>query len=177
LFLTEEIGEMELIILIGLQASGKSTLYRTRFADSHELISKDMLRSSKNKNKNQKQLERIEKALQERCSVVVDNTNITVQDRLPLIEVGRRYNATITGYYFQPHILSSRTRNKQREGKAQVPEKAIFITAHKLEPPSYAEGFDRLYYVRIAKDSTSENPEWKIEKIPKNEDRGSRWVN
>lgn len=167
MFLTEEIGVMELIILIGLQASGKSTLYRTRFADSHELISKDLLKSGKNKNKNQKQLERIEKAFQEQRSVVVDNTNVTVQDRLPLIDIGRRYDATITGYYFQPHILSSRTRNKQREGKAQVPEKAIFITAHKLEPPSYAEGFDTLYYVRIGKDSTGENPAWKIEKIPK----------
>jgi predicted kinase len=153
---------MELIILIGLQASGKSTLYRTRFADSHELISKDLLKSSKK----QKQLQRIEKAFQEQHSVVVDNTNVTVQDRLPLIDIGRRYDATITGYYFQPHILSSRTRNKQREGKAQVPERAIFITAHKLEPPSYAEGFDTLYYVRIGKDSTSENPTWKIEKIP-----------
>ena len=158
---------MELIILIGLQASGKSTLYRTRFVNSHVLISKDLLKSSKNHNKNQKQLERIERALQEQRSVVVDNTNITLQDRLPLIDVGRRYDATITGYYFQPHILGSRTRNKQREGKAQVPEKAIFITAHKLEPPSYAEGFDTIYYVRIGKDSTSENPVWKIEKVPK----------
>ena len=156
---------MELIILIGLQASGKSTLYRTRFADSHELISKDLLKSSKNQNKKQKQLERVEKAFQEQRSVVVDNTNVTVQDRLALIDIGRSYGATITGYYFQPHILSSRTRNKQREGKAQVPEKAIFITAHRLEPPSYAEGFDTLYYVHIEKDSSSENPVWEIEKI------------
>jgi predicted kinase len=153
---------MELIILIGLQASGKSTLYRTRFADSHELISKDLLKSSKK----QKQLERIERAFQEQRSVVVDNTNVTVQERQPLIDIGRRYNATVIGYYFQPHILGSRTRNKQREGKPQVPEKAIFITAHKLEPPSYAEGFDTLYYVRIAEDSTIENPVWKIEEIP-----------
>jgi hypothetical protein len=42
---------------------------------------------------------------------------------------------------------------------------AIFITAHKLEPPTYAEGFDTLYYVRIGKDSTRENPAWEIEKI------------
>jgi predicted kinase len=153
---------MELIILIGLQASGKSTSYRTRFAGSHELISKDLLKSSKN----QKQLERIDKAFQEQRSVVVDNTNVTVQDRLPLIDIGRRFDATITGYYFQPDVLSSRTRNKQREGKAQVPEKAIFITAHKLEPPTYAEGFDMLYYVGIAEDSTIENPVWEIEEIP-----------
>jgi len=157
---------MEIIILIGLQASGKSTFYRTYFVDTHEHISKDLLNSSKNKNKNQKQAERIERAFQEQRSVVVDNTNVTVQDRLSLIDEGRRYDANIIGYYFQPDVLSSRTRNMQRTGKAQVPEKAIFITAHKFEPPSYAEGFDTLYYVRVGKESTSENPVWEIEKIP-----------
>ena len=166
MFTTEEIGVMELIILMGLQASGKSTFYLTQFADTHELISKDLLSRSKNQDKNQKQAERIERAFQEQRSVVVDNTNVTVQDRLPPIDVGRRYDATIIGYYFQSDVTSSRTRNMQRAGKAQVPEKAIFITAHKFEPPSYAEGFDTLYYVRIGKDSTSENPVWEIVKIP-----------
>ena len=157
---------MEIIILIGLQASGKSTFYRTQFADTHEHVSKDLLNRSKNQKKNQKQAERIERAFHEQRSVVVDNTNVTVQDRLPLIDVGRRYDVTIIGYYFQPDVSSSRARNMQRTGKEQVPEKAIFITAHKFEPPSYAEGFDTLYYVRIGKDSTSENPVWEIVKIP-----------
>ena len=44
---------MEMIILMGLQASGKSTFYRTHFADTHEHVSKDLLRESKNKNKKQ----------------------------------------------------------------------------------------------------------------------------
>ncbi len=167
MFLTEEIGIMELIILIGLQASGKSTFYRARFAHTHEHISKDLLSRSKNQNKNQKQAESIEGAFEEQRSVVVDNTNITVQDRVPLIEIGCRYNATIIGYYFQPDVLSSRTRNLERTGKVQVPEKAIFITAYRLEPPTYAEGFDTLYYVRTGRDSTSENPTWDIEKVPK----------
>ena len=156
---------MELIILIGLQASGKSTFYRTRFADTHAHVSKDLLNSSKSQNKNQKQAERIELAFQEQRPVVVDNTNVSVQDRQLLIDIGRRYEATIIGYYFEPDVSGSRTRNKQREGKAQVPEQAIFITAHKLESPSYAEGFDTLYYVRTGKDSTNENPVWEIEKI------------
>ena len=157
---------MELIILIGLQASGKSTFYRTRSGETYEHISKDLLKSSKNKNKNQKQAERIEKAFLEQRSVIIDNTNVTVQDRQLLIDIGRRYDATIIGYYFEPDVAGSRTRNRQREGKAQVPEKAIFITENKLEPPSYDEGFDALYYVCIGKDSSRENPAWDIEKIP-----------
>ena len=70
------------------------------------------------------------------------------------------------GNYFQPDVSSSRKRNKQRSGIAQVPDKAIFITASKLMPPSYAEGYDRLYYVRIVEGSTVENLEWEIEEIP-----------
>lgn len=155
---------MEMIILVGLQASGKSTFYRTHFAATHEHISKDLLRASKNKSK--KQAELIERAFQEQRSVVVDNTNATLQDRLPLIDLGQRYGAKITGYYFQPDVLSSRKRNIERTGKAQVPDKAIFITAHKFTLPSYAEGFDTLYYVRIAEDSTVESPEWEIEEVP-----------
>jgi predicted kinase len=165
IFFIEEIGVMELIILIGLQASGKSTFYRTRFAETYEHISKDLLKSSKNKNKNQKQAEGIERAFLKQRSVIIDNTNVTVQDRQMLIDIGRRYDATIIGYYFEPDISGSRIRNSQREGKASVPEKAIFITAHKLEPPSYAEGFDILYSVCIGKDSSSENPVWDIEMI------------
>jgi predicted kinase len=163
---------MEMIILMGLQASGKSTLYRTHFAATHEHISKDLLLKSKNKSKVQIQAEYIERAFQEQRSVVVDNTNATIQDRMSLIDSGRRYEATIIGYYFQPDISSSRKHNKLRTGKAQVPEKAIFITAHKFTPPSYDEGFDRLYYVRIPPEeaplaSSPSAPRFIVTPIPK----------
>ena len=39
-------------------------------------------------------------------------------------------------------------RNARREGKARVPDVAIFATAKMLVPPSREEGFDELYRVR-----------------------------
>ena len=39
---------LELVIFVGLQASGKSTFFRERFATTHELVSKDLLRNNKN---------------------------------------------------------------------------------------------------------------------------------
>ena len=36
---------MEIIILMGIQASGKSTFYRQKFADSHIRINLDMLKT------------------------------------------------------------------------------------------------------------------------------------
>ena len=46
----------ELIILVGLQASGKSTLFRERFAATHEHVSKDLFRNNRNRNRRQKEL-------------------------------------------------------------------------------------------------------------------------
>jgi len=150
---------MEMVILIGLQASGKSTFFRTRFAATHEHISKDQMRNTKHPGNRQAQL--IEEAFQKGLSVVIDNTHPTVEDREPLISLGRLYGAEITGYYFEPLVRQCLERNRLREGKARVPDVAIYVTAKKLVRPSYAEGFDKLFYVRITGNSTFEIQEWK----------------
>jgi predicted kinase len=150
---------MEMIILTGLQASGKSTFFRTRFAATHEHISKDQMRNTKHRGNRQAQL--IEEALQKGRSVVIDNTNPSVEDREPLISLGRLYGAEITGYYFESQVRQCLERNRLREGKARVPDVAIYVTASKLVRPSYKEGFDKLFYVCITGDSTFETQEWK----------------
>jgi predicted kinase len=139
---------MELVIFIGLQGSGKSTFFRAQFAATHEYVSKDLLRNNKHKSRSQAQL--IEQALAAGHSVVVDNTNPTVEDRASLIHLGRAYHAEIVGYYFESNVSESLERNEQRLGKARVPKVAIYVTAKKLVRPSYIEGFDKLYSVRIA---------------------------
>jgi predicted kinase len=150
---------MEMVIFIGLQASGKSTFFRTYFAATHEHISKDRLRNIKHPGTRQAQL--IEEALQKGRSVVIDNTNPTVEDREPLIRPGRLYGAEISGYYFESQVRQCLECNRLREGKARVPDVAIYVTASKLVRPSYKEGFDKLFYVRITGDSTFEIQDWK----------------
>ena len=93
---------MELVILIGLQAAGKSFFYRAHFAASHSLVSKDRLRNNRRPARRQREL--IEEALQGGRSVVVDNTNPTVQDRVELIELARRHGATVIGHYFESRL-------------------------------------------------------------------------
>ena len=149
---------MELVILIGLQGSGKTTFYRTHLAATHEHVSKDVLRNNKKPSRRQAQL--IDDALRAGRSVVVDNTNPTVADRAPLIALGRAHGAGISGYYFAPSVRGSLERNREREGRARVPDVAIYATRKKLAPPSYAEGFDALYDVRIADNGAFEVHEW-----------------
>lgn len=143
--MTEE-RPVELVVFVGLQASGKSTFYRERFAKTHEHVSKDLLRNDKNRR--QKRL--IEETLGAGRCVVVDNTNPTVEDRHALVELGREHGARSVCYFFESGVRECIERNRGREGKERVPDVAIFVTAERLVPPSISEGFDDLFRVRIA---------------------------
>ncbi len=145
---------VELIIFVGLQASGKSTFFRERFAATHEHVSKDLFPSNRNSNRRQTQL--IEAALEQGSPVVVDNTNPTVEDRRALIVLGREFGARIVGYYFESDTRRCVGRNRRRSGKERVPDVAIFATAKRLVAPSYSEGFDELYCVSITGDPAFE---------------------
>jgi predicted kinase len=149
---------VELAIFVGLQASGKSSFFHTRFEATHAHVSKDLFRNNKNPNRRQQQL--IEAALQAGGSVVVDNTNPTVQERRALILLGREHGARIVGYYFDAPVRECLDRNRQRMGKARVPDVALYAAAKKLVRPSYSEGFDEIYRVRVTGTSTFEVHAW-----------------
>ena len=87
----------------------------------------------------------------------MDNTNPGVEDRRPLVELGRRFGARIVGYHFESGVRECLARNDRREGKAGVPDVAVFATAKRLVPPSREEGFDELYRVR---------PDGRVSEVP-----------
>jgi len=99
---------MDLTILIGLQASGKSAFYRARLAATHVQVSKD--RMGYNRHKERRQQELVTAALAVGRSVVVDNTNPTAEERTPLIALGHACGATVVGYLFQSchHYLAGK---------------------------------------------------------------------
>ena len=130
-----------LVIFVGLPASGKSTYFREHFAATHVHVSKDLLASGA------RQEPLIDKALAAGQSVVVDNTNPSPAVRAPLIALGRRHGARIVGYFFEVDVKTALARNRQREGKARIPDVAMFVTRKKLVPPSYDEGFDEIHVI------------------------------
>lgn len=130
----------ELLIFIGIQASGKSTYYRANLAATHVHVSKDLIRGSSDA----RQRQMIEAALVAGQSVVVDNTNPTPAVRAPLIALGRRYGARVVAVFFEAVVKEAVARNRLREGKARVPDVAIYVTARKLVPPQFEEGFDEV---------------------------------
>ncbi|MEX2271948.1 MAG: AAA family ATPase [Vicinamibacterales bacterium] len=133
-------------MLIGLPAAGKTTLYRERFAATHRHISKDLMPNVRNKMK--RQAEMIAAALAAGESFVVDNTNATRAERAAIIEQALAAGARVTGYLLDVTTREAVARNRTREGKARVPDVAIFTVAKKLEAPVMDEGFDEIISIR-----------------------------
>ena len=131
-----------LVILMGIQGSGKSTLH-------HRFLSKDYVRVNLDtlKTRHREQL-LVEECLNSGKSFAVDNTNPTVDDRRRYIEPAKVAGYRVVGYFMESRLKECIARNELREGKARVPAKAIAATSNKLQVPSYEEGFDELYYVQ-----------------------------
>lgn len=151
----------ELVVFMGLQAAGKSTFYRTQFAQSHQLVSKDLLRNNRRPGRRQRRL--IIEALGAGHSVVVDNTNPTAAIRRELIELGHAHGVRIVGYYFASTLGRSLARNRVRGGKHQVPDRAIVSTFKDLERPSLEEGFHELWLVKALFDEQFLVSPWESE--------------
>ena len=134
---------MEAIIFCGIQATGKSTFYRERFATTHDRVNLDTLKSRHR-----------EQALIEACLAhgrpfVVDNTNVTRGDRERYIRQARQFQFRVLGFYFESRVEQAILRNAQRDPAEQISERGIRGTAARLEIPSLSEGFDELRYVRL----------------------------
>ncbi|WP_244205545.1 ATP-binding protein [Streptomyces bobili] len=140
--------EVDVAVLVGLQASGKSTFYAQRLSGRYALVSKDLFpRGAKNKQRRQTRL--VEDHLAAGRSVAVDNTNPSPQEWGPLVEAAHARGATVTAYWFPPDVAGSLRRNAAREGRARVPDIGVLATLKRLREPSPADGFDAVREVSL----------------------------
>jgi predicted kinase len=143
---------MEAVILIGIQAAGKTTFYQRRFFDTHVRLSLDVL-----KTRHRERL-LVAACIAAKQPFVLDNTNVLAAERERTIAPARAAGFRVVGYFFPPHVRGSLWRNRRRERGKEVPVQGILGTAKRLEEPRLTEGFDRLYQVRI-----DENGEFVVE--------------
>jgi predicted kinase len=148
---------MDAVLLIGIQAVGKSTFYNQRFGNTHIRLNLDMLKTR-----------RREHILLKACidaqqSFVVDNTNVTPEERARYIVLAKSAGFRILGYYFQSRPSDAIQRNQQRGLPKTIPDKAILGTYKRLQLPSLDEGFDALYYVTLIPTGGFSVQEWNDE--------------
>lgn len=147
---------MEVILFIGVPASGKSSFYRERFSSTHLRINRDMLGTK------HRQESLFQWCLDHEQSCVVDNTNSTRETRSLWIAGARERGATLTGYFFQSKIADCLARNRLRSGRDRIPDAGVLGHHAQLELPSLAEGFSKLHHVSMAEGGFIVNP-WRDE--------------
>jgi predicted kinase len=131
------------VLLIGIPASGKSSFYKARFADTHVRLNQDMLRTPH-------RLWMLRDAcLAAGASFVLDNTNVTRAGRAEHLEAARAAGFRVEGYFFDGGPAEALLRNRGRAGRARVPDAAVRGMSARLEPPAPEEGFDALRRVRL----------------------------
>ena len=137
---------MELVILIGIQAAGKSSFFKERYADSHVRINRDMLRTKH-------RVRRLfDTCLELQQAAVLDQMNLLGRERRGWIRRAKDAGFRVVGFYFRSALEDSLARNAQRAEQQRVPERGIAGASSQLELPHPNEGYDELYYVRLAGD-------------------------
>src|SRR4051812_33890579 len=127
---------MEMVLLIGIQASGKSTFYQYQFFRTHLRINPEMLRSRT------RETALIDACLAVKQSFVVDNTNVTRESRGEYIDKAKAAGFKVIGYFFDTPLEDALKRNRRRPEDQQVPDAAIYAMKNRLEMPSKMEGFN-----------------------------------
>src|SRR3954452_7168550 len=127
---------MEAVILCGVQGSGKTTLYRDRFLETHVRISMDLVRTRA------REAALLRTCLETGQRFVVDNTNPTPAERRRYVVPARAARFRIVGYLVEVEEAEALARNAERPGRIRVPPAGVLGTARRLIRPTLEEGFD-----------------------------------
>jgi len=142
---------MQAVILCGLQAAGKTTLYRDRFLETHARISMDLLRTRA------REAAFLRVCFETQMPFVVDNTNPTVADRARYIAPARDAGYRVLGFLVDVDHAVAAGRNLART--RTVPTAGLRDVSRRLVRPTPEEGFDELWHATAGLDG------WRIEPL------------
>lgn len=151
-----------LIMLCGCPASGKST-WAKQYKDNKNaiIISRDEIRFkiispeeeyfSKETQVFNTFISDINYAIadNEHSIIIIDATHISKKSRAKVLNRLNLSNITLEAITFHPSLEECLERNKQRKGRARVPDSAIINMYKNYQTPEHIEGFDtitRFYY-------------------------------
>ena len=160
---------IELAVLVGIQASGKTTYFRRHMQADYLHVSLDNWRGKGNVRRKEHEailagLRQAAESGGQKRGVVVDNTKTTAATRSRYFEYAAEFSrdsghpVRVIAYFFDVDLKSCLERNEQRPKDAPagvpyyVPPAAIASFHDRLEPPDYEEGFAEISRVWIVQD-------------------------
>ena len=141
---------MEAVILCGVQGSGKTTLYRDRFLETHARISMDLLRTRA------REAAFLRMCLETQQPFVVDNTNPTVAERARYVAPAREAGFKVVGYLVEVPFAVARPATPRASGWS---DGGLRDVARRLVRPTPEEGFDEVWHATAGLDG------WRIEPL------------
>lgn len=128
--------KQEMIIMMGLPGSGKTTFAKQHFDDRYVIVSGDELKTIDKMIKNTK------KYLQENYSVIIDATNPSKKKRAEFIDIAKTIGIPIKCIHITTSLEEAVHRNNERakNGKSGVPKIVYNIYKKNFEEPSEDEG-------------------------------------
>ena len=129
------IENMEVVLMVGIAGSGKTTISKILFPE-HKRVSLDEISNSNREVESQT----IQKHLENEDNIVIDDTNLTRDIRARHIKLAKTYSARITAVFVDLPLWMIQKQNQNRE--KPLPDGALFKMRKQLEPPSEDEGFD-----------------------------------
>jgi bifunctional polynucleotide phosphatase/kinase len=149
-------GRQEMVVFVGWPASGKSSLYRNKFAPKGYVhINRDIIGTT------EKCFKETKRAIEAGKSVAIDNTNPAASDREPYVELAKSKNISIRcirmGTSREVAVHNNYFRVKETDGAVRrIPAVAYNMFNKKLEEPVVAEGFNRVEVVPFVTDFADE---------------------
>jgi predicted kinase len=138
-----------IVLLIGLPGSGKSTYAATTGVPvlSSDAIRQLLADDERDQTIHSRVFATLRYLLIQRLEIhrpvtYIDATHLTCAERKPYIEIARERNAVIDAVFFDVPLEICLERNRHRA--RQVPEDVLAKLAAKLQPPTDAEGFNKI---------------------------------
>ncbi|CAG8490528.1 21222_t:CDS:10, partial [Racocetra persica] len=142
-------GKCEMVILVGYPASGKSTFAKRWLVnDGYVHVNQDALKTK------QKCIKACETALKENKSVVIDNTNPSIEGRKQYIDIAKQYGVPVRCFWFQASEALARHNNMYRyfistNEVRPLPEIAFNVYKSKFSEPKLEEGFQEIKHINF----------------------------
>jgi bifunctional polynucleotide phosphatase/kinase len=137
----KELGDQEVVVMMGYPGSGKSTYAEKYFGDAegYAVLHRDDLKTEAKVKKE------VRRHLGEGNSVVVDATHPSVEKRKTFVDIAKEHDVPIRIVHMTTSIEESMERNVGRDRK--VPKIVFYVYRKKFEPPSKEEGFEDIIEV------------------------------
>ena len=133
---------MEMIILVGIAGSGKTT-WSTKYLPHHTRISLDDIKNHNRILEDKMIISELEKE----NNIVIDDTNLTQDIRKRHIAIAKKYCTLVNTIYFCINIQKAYGQNCKREKK--IPYYVLDQQKKQLEIPHKEEGFEIVQFLKM----------------------------